>query len=143
MLKQENKREKGETSMNIRKKSNIEESLSIYESDMVNGGEALILIAYVTKENGGMYSYPTPQIFNEEVYNRNRDAYDAQVIRFREEFLLQETPQRTARLDVLEASSREILETENAAIAALEEAMALIEDLSSRVIALEKLTKEA
>ena len=128
--------------MNITKRSNMEESLSIYETDMINGGEALILIAYVIKENGGMYSYPTPQIFNEEVYNRNRAAYDAQVIRFREEFLLQETPARTARLDRLDESNAELFETGNATLMAMDEMLSVIDDLKARISALEALTKE-
>ena len=120
----------------------MEESLSIYETDMINGGEALILIAYVIKEIGGMYSYPTPQIFNEEVYNRNRAAYDAQVIRFREEFLLQETPARTARLDRLDESNAELFETGNATLMAMDEMLSVIDDLKARISALEALTKE-
>lgn len=70
--------------MNIKKERRIEEKLTITETDLVNGGEVLILIAYATKENEDLYSYPTPQIFNKEIYEKNKKVYDSAVKEFRQ-----------------------------------------------------------
>lgn len=70
--------------MNIKKERRIEEKLTITETDLVNGGEVLILIAYATKENDDLYSYPTPQIFNQEIYEKNKKVYDNAVKEFRQ-----------------------------------------------------------
>ena len=69
--------------MNIKKTSRQEEELRITETDIVGGGEVLILIAYATKENDNLWSFPSPQIFNETTYQRNKDIYDEQVKQFR------------------------------------------------------------
>ena len=69
--------------MNIKKTSRQEEELCITETDIVGGGEVLILIAYATKENDNLWSFPSPQIFNENIYQRNKDIYDEQVKQFR------------------------------------------------------------
>ena len=69
--------------MNIKKTSRQEEELRITETDIVGGGEVLILIAYATKENDNLWSFPSPQIFNEAIYQRNKDIYDEQVKQFR------------------------------------------------------------
>ena len=69
--------------MNIKKTSRQEEELRITETDIVGGGEVLILIAYATKENDNLWSFPSPQIFNEVIYQRNKDIYDEQVKQFR------------------------------------------------------------
>ena len=69
--------------MNIKKTSRQEEELHITETDIVGGGEVLILIAYATKENDNLWSFPSPQIFNEVIYQRNKDIYDEQVKQFR------------------------------------------------------------
>lgn len=69
--------------MNIKTESNIEKKLTITETDMVNGGEAIILIAYAIKENDDMWSYPAPQIFNSEVYEKNKIMYNNAVREFR------------------------------------------------------------
>ena len=69
--------------MNIKKPSRQEEELRITETDIVGGGEVLILIAYATKENDNLWSFPSPQIFNEVIYQRNKDIYDEQVKQFR------------------------------------------------------------
>ena len=70
--------------MNIKKERKIEEKLTITETDMLNGGEALILIAYAVKDNDDLYSYPAPQIFNQEIYEKNKQAYDNAVREFRQ-----------------------------------------------------------
>lgn len=70
--------------MNIKKERKIEEKLTITETDMLNGGEALILIAYAVKDNDDLYSYPAPQIFNSEIYEKNKQAYDNAVREFRQ-----------------------------------------------------------
>lgn len=71
--------------MNISKGEMIEKKMSITETDIVGGGEILILVAYATKENDNLYSFPSPQIFNEELYQRNKKNYDDEVIKFRSE----------------------------------------------------------
>lgn len=69
--------------MNLRNSVLIEKKLTISETDIVNGGEILVLIAYAVKENDDMFSFPTPQIFNQEIYSRNKNAYDQAVRDFR------------------------------------------------------------
>lgn len=70
--------------MNIRNETKIEKKLTITETDMLNGGEVLILIAYAVKDNDDLYSYPAPQIFNSEIYEKNKQAYDNAVREFRQ-----------------------------------------------------------
>lgn len=70
--------------MNIRNETKIEKKLTITETDMLNGGEVLILIAYAVKDNDDLYSYPAPQIFNQEIYEKNKQAYDNAVREFRQ-----------------------------------------------------------
>lgn len=70
--------------MNIRNETKIENKLTVTETDLVNGGEVLILIAYATKENDDLYSYPSPQIFNNELYEKNKQTYDNAVREFRQ-----------------------------------------------------------
>lgn len=69
--------------MNIERTSRQEEELRITETDVVGGGEILILIVYATKENDDLWSFPSPQIFNKDIYQRNKAIYDEQVRRFR------------------------------------------------------------
>ena len=69
--------------MNIERTSRQEEELRITETDVVGGGEILILIVYATKENDNIWAFPSPQIFNEDIYQRNKAIYDEQVKRFR------------------------------------------------------------
>lgn len=60
-----------------------ERCLTVYEHDMVNGGKALIFKVYCVKRNNGMWELPAPQIFNENVYNSNKAAYDNVIQAFR------------------------------------------------------------
>ena len=69
--------------MNIKRTSRQEEELRITETDVVGGGEILILIVYATKENDNLWAFPSPQIFNEDIYQRNKAIYDKQVKQFR------------------------------------------------------------
>lgn len=69
--------------MNIKNDTRTEKKLTITETDIINGGEVLILIAYAIKENNELYSYPSPQVFNEEIYLKNKEAYDKEVKDFR------------------------------------------------------------
>ena len=69
--------------MNIKRTSRQEEELRITETDIVGGGEVLILIVYATKENDNLWSFPSPQIFNKDIYQRNKSIYDEQVKQFR------------------------------------------------------------
>ena len=69
--------------MNISVNSRIEKQLTITETDMINGGEVTILIAYAIKNNDGVFTFPDTQVYNQEVYNRNKDIYNAQILAFR------------------------------------------------------------
>lgn len=69
--------------MIIREGQRLEKVLNIYEVDVINGGDVLVLTAYAVKENDDMWNYPSPQIFNEDVYRRNKAEYDAKVREFR------------------------------------------------------------
>ena len=69
--------------MIIKEQQRLEKVLNIYEVDIINGGDVLVLTAYAVKENDDMWNYPSPQIFNEEVYRRNKAEYDSKVREFR------------------------------------------------------------
>ena len=69
--------------MIVREKQRLEKVLNIYEVDVINGGDVLVLTAYAVKENDDMWNYPSPQIFNEDVYRRNKTEYDSKVREFR------------------------------------------------------------
>ena len=69
--------------MNISVNSRIEKCLSITETDMINGGEVIILIAYAIKDNDGVFTFPDTQVFNQDVYERNKEIYNAQILAFR------------------------------------------------------------
>ena len=71
--------------MNIKTETRREHKILITETDVVNGGEVLVLTAYAVKENEDMWSYPAPQIFNQELYNKNKEAYNLSVKQFRDE----------------------------------------------------------
>ena len=69
--------------MNISVNSRIEKCLTITETDMINGGEVTILIAYAIKNNDGVFTFPDTQIYNQDVYERNKEIYNAQILAFR------------------------------------------------------------
>lgn len=69
--------------MIVKEEQRLEKVLNIYEVDIINGGDVLVLTAYAVKENDDMWNYPSPQIFNEDVYRRNKAEYDAKVREFR------------------------------------------------------------
>ena len=69
--------------MSISVNSRIEKQLTITETDMINGGEVTILIAYAIKDNDGVFTFPDTQIYNQEVYERNKEMYNAQILAFR------------------------------------------------------------
>ena len=69
--------------MIVKEEQRVEKVLSIYEVDIVNGGDVLVLTVYAVKENDDMWNYPSPQIFNEDVYRRNKTEYDKKVREFR------------------------------------------------------------
>ena len=60
-----------------------ERKLEIYEEDFINNSEVLVLIVYCVKRDGEMWEMPSPQIFNENLYNKYKDKYDEQVTAFR------------------------------------------------------------
>lgn len=69
--------------MIIKEQQRLEKVLNIYEVDVINGGDVLVLTAYAVKEDDNMWNYPSPQIFNEDVYRRNKTEYDSKVREFR------------------------------------------------------------
>ena len=50
---------------------------------MVNGGEVTILVAYAIKNDDGIFTFPDIQIYNQDVYERNKEMYNAQILAFR------------------------------------------------------------
>ena len=60
-----------------------ERRFSIYEYDMVNNEQVLIATVYCTRRDNGMWELPSPQIFNEVIYNNNKAQYDAAIQAFR------------------------------------------------------------
>ncbi len=60
-----------------------ERKMEIYEEDFINNTEVLVLVAYCVQRDGGVWEMPTPQIFNENLYNKYKDKYDEQVTAFR------------------------------------------------------------
>ena len=69
--------------MIIKEEQRLEKVLNIYEVDVINGGDVLVLTVYAVKENDDMWAFPSPQIFNEDVYRRNKTEYDVKVSEFR------------------------------------------------------------
>lgn len=69
--------------MILKNKSLDERCLEIYEEDIMSGNEILILSVYCTKVNNGMWQFPQPQIWNEVIYNKYKEKYDAQILAFR------------------------------------------------------------
>ena len=69
--------------MNISTNSRIEKCLTITETDMINGGEVTILVAYAIKDNDSVFTFPDTQVYNQDVYERNKDMYNAQILAFR------------------------------------------------------------
>ena len=41
------------------------------------------MIAYAIKNNDGVFTFPDTQIYNQEVYERNKEIYNAQILAFR------------------------------------------------------------
>ena len=60
-----------------------ERSLTIYEYDMINNEQVIIVKVYCTKRDNGMWEFPAPQIFNEVIYNNNKEQYEAAIQAFR------------------------------------------------------------
>lgn len=69
--------------MIIKEEQRLEKVLNIYEVDVINGGDVLVLTVYAVKENDDIWAFPSPQIFNEDVYRRNKTEYDVKVREFR------------------------------------------------------------
>ena len=60
-----------------------ERKLEIYEEDLVNNTEILVLVIYCVKRDKGMWEMPSPQILNENLYNKYKDKYDEKITAFR------------------------------------------------------------
>lgn len=64
-----------------------ERKLSIYEYDMVNNEQVLIVSVYCVRRDNGMWELPAPQIFNEVIYNNNKAQYEEAIQAFRNDCL--------------------------------------------------------
>ena len=71
--------------MKLTNNNRIEKTLRITEHDIVNDEDITILVAYAVKENEEMWSYPAPQIFDQELYVKNKETYNLAVKQFRDE----------------------------------------------------------
>ena len=61
-----------------------ERKLEIYEEDLVNDTEILVLVVYcVRRDDSAIWEMPSPQIFNSSLYAKYKDKYDEQVTAFR------------------------------------------------------------
>ena len=70
--------------MIIKNKFLDERKLEIYEEDLVNDTEILVLVVYcVRRDNSNVWEMPSPQIFNSSLYAKYKDKYDEQVTAFR------------------------------------------------------------
>lgn len=69
--------------MIIKNKSLEEKTLEIFEKDIVNGGEVLILKAYCVKVDNGIWACNAPIIYNETIYNNYKEEYDEKIQAFR------------------------------------------------------------
>ena len=57
--------------------------LEIYEEDLVNDTEILVLVVYCVRRDDNVWEMPSPQIFNSSLYAKYKDKYDEQVTAFR------------------------------------------------------------
>lgn len=64
-------------------KSLDERCLEIYEEDLINDTTILVARTYCIKRNNEVWQFPSPQICNEKIYEKNREKYDAQILAFR------------------------------------------------------------
>ena len=60
-----------------------ERKLEIYEEDLVNDTEILVLVVYCVRRDDNVWEMPSPQIFNSSLYAKYKDKYDEQVTAFR------------------------------------------------------------
>ena len=69
--------------MIIKNKFLDERKLEIYEEDLVNDTEILVLVVYCVRRDDNVWEMPSPQIFNSSLYAKYKDKYDEQVTAFR------------------------------------------------------------
>lgn len=70
--------------MIIKNKFLDERKLEIYEEDLVNDTEILVLVVYcVRRDDSAIWEMPSPQIFNSSLYEKYKEKYDEQVTAFR------------------------------------------------------------
>lgn len=60
-----------------------ERYIEIYEHDMVNNTDILIFKIYGIRRDLGVWEFPAPQIFNEQVYSNNKVKYEQIIQGFR------------------------------------------------------------
>ena len=63
-----------------------ERKLEIYEEDLVNDTEILVLVVYCVRRDDNVWEMPSPQIFNSSLYAKYKDKYDEQVTAFRNDW---------------------------------------------------------
>ena len=69
--------------MIIKNKFLDERKLEIYEEDLVNDTEILVLVVYCVRRDDNVWEMPSPQIFSSSLYAKYKDKYDEQVTAFR------------------------------------------------------------
>lgn len=60
-----------------------ERCLEIYEQDIINNRKVLILKVYCVRKNNEIWEFPSPQIFNQDVYEENKEEYNSKILSFR------------------------------------------------------------
>ena len=69
--------------MILKNNSLDERCLEIFEEDLINDEEILVLRIYCTKRNNGLWEMPEPQIINENLYEKYKTKYDEKILAFR------------------------------------------------------------
>lgn len=60
-----------------------ERCLEIFEEDLINDTTILVVRAYCIKRNNEVWQFPSPQICNDKIYEKNKEKYDQQILAFR------------------------------------------------------------
>ena len=91
--------------MILKTRNTIERQLNIFEYDFVNNEEILILTAYAIKKDSELWEFPTIQKYNVEAYEKNKEAYEEEIIKFRNNCSLD-----SDKISLIESESQEIKE---------------------------------
>ena len=60
-----------------------ERCLNIYEYDSINDIDILIAKTYCIRKDGGIWELPSPQIFNQTIWDKNKSEYEDVIQSFR------------------------------------------------------------